>query len=155
MIHINMLLLSLFLFQGGNRIQIENVQSQAAIDFGQMIYKAFGSFSIEPFDIKDRDAYVLLVSNANNTLALHETERFTFSKVNVLTFNWNYSFTIEKPQDDFNVYAILVDRFSDDHKKALEAEMKNMESSEEVITYLRKTDRIDPLNFAVFWVRVN
>ena len=142
-------------FQSGNSIQIDQVTKGDSFSQGESTYHSIGKLKVEPFDIKDRDAYVLLLSNAGGKLVFHEFEKFAFNDVNRTSFNWSYSFNISTPKDDFNVYAILVDKFSDAYFNQFEKDVANMSSIEELIGVLRKTDRIDPLNFNIFWVRTS
>lgn len=141
--------------QAGNRITIDDVRAESTFDQNKTDFKAFGSFSVEPFDIKDKDAYVLYFSNLNEELVFHKFEKFQMRSVSALKFNWSYTFTVDKPKDDFNFYAILVDKFSDRYYLELSDSMGEMSSIESVVTYLRRKDRIDPMNFAIFWVRVD
>lgn len=152
---IHLFIALLFVAQGGHKIEIEDVRRGDSFEQGQSTYHTFGKISIEPFDIKDRDAYVLLVSNSNSKLTFHEYEKFALSDVNRTTFNWSYSFNIDTPQDDFNVYAILTDKFSKNLFETFEKEVSGMNSIEQLIGKLRETGRIDPLNFTIFWVRIN
>ncbi len=147
---------SLIFFQGGHRIVVEAVTSEEAFgEHGKLTYHTKGKFSIEPFDIKDRDAYVLLVTSANDRLIFHNYEKFSFRDVTRTEYNWSYSFSIDKPTEDFSIYAILVDRFNDDHFEKYEKEVTGMSSVEQFVGQLRKLDRVDPMNYNLFWVQVN
>jgi hypothetical protein len=149
------LLISLFL-QGGNKIQIDDVKGKADdFDVNKITYGVFGSFNVEPFDIKGRDAYVLVLYNTGEQVTLNSYKKFSLTNVAITNYNWTSSFTIDSPDDDFNVYAILVDRFNDKYFEKFQEMATSMGSFEEIVGALRKTDRIDPLNFSVFWVRIN
>lgn len=151
-----MLVLVFLLFQGGHRVTIEAVSTEEAYgEHGKITYHTKGKFSIEPFDVKDRDAYVLLLTNASEKLMLHNFEKFSFRDVSRTSFNWSYSFTIDVPEEDFSIYAILVDRFNDDLFEQYQKDVNNMMSVEQVIGKLRKENRVDPLNFNLYYVRVN
>ena len=153
---LNMLMISFLVFQGGNRVTIQAVTSEEAYgEHGKTTYHTKGNFSVEPFDIKDRDAYVMLLTNVDSKIALHNYEKFNFSDVNRTTYNWSYSFTITTPEEDFSIYAILVDRFNDNLFEEYQTAVGSMSSIEQVIGKLRKEDRVDPMNFNLYFVRVN
>ena len=101
-------------FQGGHRILVEAVTSEEAFgEHGKTTYHTKGKFNVEPFDVKDGDVYVLVMSSGGDKLLLHNYEKFNLRDVAQTNFNWSYSFTIDTPEDDFSIYAVLVDRFND------------------------------------------
>ena len=143
-------------FQGGHRILVEAVTSEEAFgEHGKTTYHTKGKFNVEPFDVKDGDVYVLVMSSGGDKLLLHNYEKFNLRDVAQTNFNWSYSFTIDTPEDDFSIYAVLVDRFNDRYFERFQQEAQSMTSGEQFIGVLRREDRIDPMNFNLYWVRVN
>ncbi len=150
---IKLLVLLTFILQSGHRIQINDVTNEEVFgEHGKTLYHTLGQINVQPFDIKDSDAYVLLLTNIGGDLTLQQYEKFSFNDPTLLQYKWSYSFTIDTPEDGFSIYAVMVDKFNDKLEDQLTNEMKEMRSVEEVIGRLRRMDRVDPLNFNLFFV---
>ncbi len=155
MTYIISILLSLILFQGGHRIMVQDVTSEEPFgEPGKMTYHVLGSFVVKPFDVKGSDAYVLVVTNIDGKITLHNYEKFNLQDPNTVNYKFSHSFTIDKPDTDFSVYALLVDKFSDKHEEEILSKTATMGSVEELFGMLRQMDRVDPLNFNLLYVQI-